>query len=140
MDSVELTLPAVAVSLILTSEGYHGVGVTVEEAEAREPECVSIPISPLIARCCSSLSHKDVTCAVTASGQNLTSQNKLADAELCRHVRKVLKSSIPCSTRPHIEQVEESMSQAGADEINAISEKLGSNLTKCSFAGNSFSA
>ncbi|KAF8379603.1 hypothetical protein HHK36_029044 [Tetracentron sinense] len=48
----------VAVSKLLPSKGFGRAGVSAEEAEARESDCVSILVSPSITGCSSSRSHK----------------------------------------------------------------------------------
>ncbi|XP_059639779.1 uncharacterized protein LOC132282176 isoform X1 [Cornus florida] len=76
MDVVELPVPAaVAVLTLMGSDGFGGVGgssgggvgVTVEEVEARELDRVSILVSPSIDRCSSFLSQKDEVGAVRPS-------------------------------------------------------------------------
>lgn len=59
MDAVELPYPVdVAAPMLMRSEGFVRAGVTLTEAEAREPDGVSVLVSPPIDRCSSLLSQK----------------------------------------------------------------------------------
>ncbi|KAJ4957022.1 hypothetical protein NE237_013805 [Protea cynaroides] len=86
MDAVELPLPAaVAVSKLLTTEGFSRAGVTtVEEADARKTDYVSIVGSPPINGCISSCSPNDVMCVVSTSEQDSVSRRRKAEVGICR--------------------------------------------------------
>ncbi|XP_043716350.1 uncharacterized protein LOC122664552 isoform X2 [Telopea speciosissima] len=85
MDAVELPFPAVAVSKLLTAEGFSRAGVsTVEEANARKADSVSILGSSPINGCISSCSPNDVMCVGITSEQDSVSRHRKAEVGLGR--------------------------------------------------------